>query len=223
MLLPRVAVVEDDILLARAVEVALQDEGYDVRKEVGTLATAELMEGFRPDLAILGVRLPADCDSPTLDQSVRQFGGLPLIWIGAADSLPDRVAVLEAGADDYLGKPFSMAELLLRVRAILRRSGRVPSSTRRVADLVIDDYSHTVTRSGVPLLLTGMEYQLLRTLACRPHSVLSKSQLLSEVWGFAGFDPNVVEVHMSALRRKLEAHGPRVLHTVRGVGYVLRA
>ena len=133
------------------------------------------------------------------------------------------MAGFDAGADDYLVKPFAMAELLARVQALLRRSGRLASAVWQVGELVIDQGAAKVVRAGAPVELTSTEYQLLCVLARHPGQVLSKVQLLTQVWGFDAYDANLVEVHMSALRRKLEAHGPRMVHTVRNMGYVLRA
>lgn len=141
----------------------------------------------------------------------------------AADTVEERLAGFSAGADDYIVKPFSLAELLARVEALLRRSGRLTSAVRQVADVIIDDGARTVVRDGEPMDLTRTEYDLLAVMAKHPGQVLSKVQLLTHVWGFEAYDVNLVEVHVSSLRRKLEAHGPRLIQTVRGVGYVLRA
>jgi two-component system OmpR family response regulator len=154
---------------------------------------------------------------------LRRTSGLPILFLTAADSVDDRLAGFQAGADDYLVKPFSMAELLARVQALLRRSGRLSSASWHVGDLVVDDAARMVVRAGVPLELTRTEYDLLTVLVQQIGTVLSKTQLLTQVWGFDAYDTNLVEVHMSALRRKLEAAGPRLVHTVRGAGYVLRA
>jgi two-component system OmpR family response regulator len=168
------------------------------------------------------VRLPVGPDGYTLARVLRRTGDLPLLFLTAADGLDDRLAGFEAGADDYLVKPFSMAELLARAQALLRRSGRLSSAVTRVGDLVVDHGARTIVRGGESLELTRTEYELLLALAQHPGQVLSKVQLLTQVWGFDAYDTNVVEVHLSALRRKLEAHGPRLVHTVRGIGYVLR-
>ena len=145
-----------------------------------------------------------------------------MLFLTAADAVEDRLRGFEVGGDDYLVKPFAMAELLARIRALLRRTGRETSATRQVRDLMIDEASRTVHRAGVQVDLTGTEFDLLWALARNPGATLSKVQLLSQVWGFDLYEPNLVEVHVSALRRKLEAHGPRVIHTERGRGYVLR-
>ena len=145
-----------------------------------------------------------------------------MIFLSAADTEPDRLAGFDAGADDYLVKPFSMAELLARVRVALRRAGRLHADTWQVGDLVVDEDRRTVERDGQPIELTRTEFDLLVALGRRRGGVASKSQLLASVWGFDEYDPNLVEVYISALRRKLETAGPRIVHTVRGVGYALR-
>ncbi|MGH9269142.1 MAG: response regulator transcription factor [Acidimicrobiales bacterium] len=220
---PRVLVVEDDQPIRSAVEVALRAEGYEVRTEPDGTAINDVAATFRPDLAILDVRLPAGPDGYGLARELRRASTMPLLFLTAADSLSDRLAGFDAGADDYLVKPFSMAELLARTQALLRRAGRLTSAVWPVGDLVVDEGARTVVRAGQPVELTRTEYELLAVLAQHPGQVLTKVQLLTHVWGFEAYDTNLVEAHTSALRRKLEAHGPRLVHTVRGVGYVLRA
>jgi len=216
-------VIEDDTPIRSALDVALRGEDYEVRVAPDGTDLQQIAEQFLPDLVVLDVRLPVGPDGLEMAALLRRRSSLPLLFLTAADSMEERLDGFAAGADDYLLKPFSMAELLARVRALLRRSGRVASSTWQVGDLVVDDGARSVVRGGVPLVLTRTEYDLLAMLARHIGRVLSKSRLLTEVWGFDAFDPNLVEVHRSALRRKLEVHGPRVIHTVRGAGYVLRA
>jgi len=134
----------------------------------------------------------------------------------------DVPAAFDAGGDDYVVKPFIMAELLARMRAVLRRSGREGRRVLEIADLIVDEDAHAAVRAGTTLDLTQREFSLLATLCHHTGVVLSKVQLLTQVWGFEHYDLNVVEVHISALRRKIEEQGPRLIHTVRGVGYVLR-
>jgi len=145
---------------------------------------------------------------------------VPVCILSARDEVSDRVSGLQAGADDYLVKPFALEELLARVRAVLRRTGRLGAAIE-AADVVVDEQAGLATRAGLPLELTPTELRLLAYLVRQRGLVLSKHQLLTQVWGYDAYDPNVVEVHVSALRRKLEAHGPRILHTVRGLGYRL--
>ncbi len=219
---PRVLVVEDDRPIRSSLEVALAREGYEVEACEDAHRISQMAQQFRPDLAILDVHLPGGPDGYTAARVLRSSSDIPILFLTAADGIEDRLAGFEAGGDDYLSKPFSMAELLARTRALLRRAGRLSSATQQIGDLVIDDGARTVVRSGAVLELTRTEYDLLSVLAQHPGQVLSKVQLLTQVWGFDAYDTNLVEVHMSSLRRKLEAHGPRLIQTVRGVGYVLR-
>lgn len=218
----RVLVVEDDTPIRSALEVALQTEGYEVRTLPDGSVIKQVAAEFRPDLALLDVRLPVGPDGYAMARLLREGSDLPVLFLTAADGLDDRLAGFDAGADDYLVKPFSMAELLARVQALLRRSGRLSSAVWQIDDLVVDDAARTVVRGSNRIDLTRTEYGLLSALAQNPGQVLTKVQLLTQVWGFDAYDTNLVEVHMSALRRKLEAHGSRLVHTIRGVGYVLR-
>ena len=219
----RVLVVEDDSAVRDAVEIAFRSEGFDVRGEADGCDIEQVVDAFKPDVAILDVRLPTGPDGYTMVRTLRKLDDLPVVLLTSADSLDDRLNGFRAGADDYLAKPFSMAELLARVQALLRRSGRSSDATFKLGDVVVVDATRTVTRDGVEIELTRTEYELLSVLCRYPGQVLSKQQLLKQVWGgFEGYGENVVEVHLSALRRKLEACGPRLIHTVRSVGYVLR-
>lgn len=218
----RVLLVEDDDALREALVAALVDEGYDVRGEPDGLRVPRLQSTFRPDLAVLDVRLANGPSGLGLARMLRSDLDLPILFLSAADTVDDRLAGFEVGADDYLVKPFSMAELLVRVRALLRRSGALTSDSWSVDGLEVDEGGRDVRYHGTPVELTRTEFDILVALGRRPGRVVGKSQLLSEVWGFAEFDPNLVEVHVSSLRRKLEAAGPRLVQTVRGVGYVLR-
>ena len=220
---PRVLLVEDDTAVREAVAAALAGEGYHVLDLADGVAAPHHVTTFRPDLAILDVRLPAGPSGLGLARLVRQECEAAVLMLTAADAVPDRLAGFEAGADDYVAKPFAMEELLARVRALLRRTGRLASAAWQVGDLVVDEAARSVVRGGQPIDLTHTEFALLLALGRHPGRVLPKTQLLTAVWGLDAYDPNVVEVHISALRRKLEAHGPRLIHTVRGVGYGLHA
>ena len=219
----RVLVVEDDRPIRSSLEVALRGEGYEVVASAGAPKVGDMADTFRPDLALLDVRLGVGPDGYGIARELRARSDLPILFLTAADGIDDRLAGFDAGGDDYLVKPFSMAELLARVRALLKRAGRLSSAATQIGDLVIDDGARTVVRAGQVLELTRTEYELLSVLAQHLGQVLTKTQLLTQVWGFDAFDGNLVEVHLSALRRKLEAHGPRIVQTVRGVGYVLKA
>lgn len=219
---PRVLVVEDDPSIRLPLTVELKNEGYEVDAQADGSLIDDVVRRFRPDLAVLDVRLPVGPDGYTIARLLRANDDVPVLFLTAAHSVNERLAGFDVGADDYMVKPFSMAELLARARAVLRRAGRLTPAVCQVADLVVNDGARTVTRDGIRLELTPTEYDLLSALAHRPGKVVSKTDLLSQVWGFDAYDVNVVEVHMSALRQKLEAHGPRLIHTRRGAGYELR-
>lgn len=217
-------VVEDDDAVREAVAAALRGAGYQVRDERDGLGLDGVVRSFRPDLAVLDVRLPAGPSGLSIARRLRSDADIPTLFLTAADSVEDRLAGFEAGGDDYLAKPFAVAELLARVKALLRRSGALSSASWQVGDLVVDEESRAAVRGDRHLELTRREFDLLVALGAKPGRVLTKIQLLSTVWGFEEYDPNLVEVHISSLRRKLEAEGePRLIQTVRGIGYVLRA
>jgi two-component system OmpR family response regulator len=218
----RVLVVEDDAAIREALVVALGDEGYEVRPAEDGSSALRGAEEFRPDLAIVDIRLPTGPDGLAVARRIREANDLPVLFLTAADGLEDRLAGFAAGADDYIVKPFSMPELLMRIRAILRRTGRLRSGAWQVGDLLVDEAARVVTRNGEVIDLTPTEFEILSTLGRHRGQVLTKVQLLSLVWGYEAYDPNVVEAHVSSLRRKLEVHGPRLIHTVRGAGYGLR-
>lgn len=219
---PRILVVEDDVSIAEAVRVALAEQGYVIEAVADGTAALAAARVFHPDLAVLDVRFPTPPDGLTVGRRLREASDIPILFLTAADAAFDRIAGFESGADDYVVKPFNMAELLARIRALLRRSGRLRSESWTVGDLVVDEDARTVTCAKTPLQLTAMEFEILSALGRYRGKVLSKSQLLTLVWGHDAYDPNLVEVHVSSLRRKIEAHGRRLIHTVRGFGYVLR-
>lgn len=219
---PRLLFIEDDPSLREGVTVALRRAGYEVMAQPDGAGLDEAVPEFHPDLAILDVRLPTGDDGFSLALRLRSMADVPVLFVTAADDLEDRLRGFEVGADDYLVKPFAVAELLARVRAVLRRMGRLTSPTFEVCDLLVDEANRTVRRAGVEIPLTRTEFELLSVLARNAGQVFSKTQLLSLVWGFDGYDRNLVEVHVSALRRKLEQHGGRLIHTERGEGYALR-
>jgi two-component system OmpR family response regulator len=217
-----VLVVEDDAAIRTAVAAALEASDYLVLALSESTAVEAAAEAFRPDLAVLDIGFPRGPDGFAVATTLRAAGDVPVVFLTAADGVDDRLRGFDVGADDYLVKPFVMAELLARIRVILRRAGRLVSQTYEVRDLVVDETTREVRRNNVAVELTKTEFDLLCALAREPGKVLSKPQLLTVVWGFDEFDPNLVEVYVSSLRRKLEAHGPRLLHTERGAGYVIR-
>ena len=218
----RVLVVEDDRALRDAVAAALRHEGYVVRSTSQGSRAAGLIERFRPDVALLDIRLPGGPDGFEIAQLIRSSSDVPIIFVTAVEELDARLSGFEMGGDDYLVKPFAMPELVARVQALLRRAGRATSQTLTVGDLLVDEQARTVMRDGEPIGLTPTEFDLLVAFVRRPGHVLSKERLLALVWDFESYDNNLVEVYVSMLRRKLETHGSRMLHTVRGAGYVLR-
>lgn len=219
----RALIVDDEASVRLATEIALRQEGYDVRCEVDGSTLATVLQEFRPDLAIIDVGLPAGPDGYAITRRLRQQVDCAIVMITSADTVEDRLRGFAAGADDHLGKPFSLAELLARADALMRRTGRWMQQVYKIGDLLVDDTTRTVLRGDGDIGLTRTEYDLLKVFCRHPGLVLTKRQLLVHVWGPDAFEENVVEVHLSALRRKLESRGPRLLHTVRGVGFVLRA
>jgi two-component system, OmpR family, response regulator len=218
----QVLVVEDDDDTREALAIALEGEGYRVHTTSGVHEAGRVVAAVRPDLVVLDVRLGDGTEGFGIARKLRSTMDVPVLFLSGLDTLESRLTGFEVGGDDYLTKPFAMEELLVRVRALLRRAGRRSTAVWEVGDLVVDEAGRRVTRGGEELFLTFTEFELLLRLCRRPGRVVSKRQLLGEVWGADWFSPNVVEVRISDLRRKLEAHGPRLIHTVRGVGYVLR-
>jgi two-component system OmpR family response regulator len=184
------------------------------------------MQTFRPDLLILDVMMPG-MDGFTLLRRLREEQNqVPVLFLTAKDAIEDRVQGLQLGSDDYVTKPFSLAELVARVEAILRRAGSSPARPSRlvVGDLVLDEDAHQVVRAGHEIELTATEFRLLRYLMLNANKVVSKAQILDHVWEYDfGGDANIVETYISYLRKKLDAWGPPLIKTVRGVGYALRA
>lgn len=217
----RVLLIEDDDDIRDAVVAALQAEkmtarglsdGHDLERE---------LEAFRPDVVLLDWMLPGR-DGPALARVTRRHTDAGVLMLTARDEERDRLRGFDSGADDYVVKPFSMAELVARVRALTRRLGRVPTAVE-VGDLVVDEAAGVVVRAGHRIDVTATELRLLGFLAAHKGRTMSTTQILTQVWGYEEYADNLVQVHISALRRKTEAHGPRLIHTARGLGYVLRA
>ena len=219
----RVLLVEDDALTREVLAAALTGNGYQVHTEADGSIVDRVADAFRPDMALIDVHLGDGVDGFTVARRLRQAGDTPVMFLTAAREPEDVAAGFEVGADDYLVKPFTMAELSARMQAVLRRCGRLGGHhLYEVADLVVDVDAYSASRDGHLVDLTQREFAVLVMLVRHHGMVLSKLQLLTEVWGYEHYDLNVVEVHVSGLRRKLEEHGPRLIHTVRGAGYVLR-
>jgi two-component system, OmpR family, response regulator len=222
----RVLVVDDEANIAELISMALRYEGFEVRAaHTGTKAVSAAKE-FRPDAVVLDIMLP-DFDGLEVLRRMRATEpDVPVVFLTARDAVEDRVAGLTAGGDDYVTKPFSLEELVARLRGLLRRSGArqaVASSLLVVGDLELDEDSHEVFRSGEEIMLTATEFELLRFLMRNPRRVLSKAQILDRVWNYDfGGQANVVELYISYLRKKVDAGRAPMIHTMRGAGYVLK-
>jgi len=221
---PRVLVVEDDEEIAQVLQRSLRLDGYEVRLAADGEAALDAAAAYRPDLVILDLGLPR-LDGMEVARRLRAADDVPILMLTARDALEARVEGLDAGADDYLIKPFERQELLARLRALLRRRPPRGSASLVVADLALNPDTHEVHRSERTIELTQREFELLEYLMRNERIVVPRQRLLEEVWGYDPFaTTNTIEVFVSNLRRKLEAGGePRLLHTIRGAGYVLRA
>jgi two-component system response regulator MprA len=221
---PAILVVEDQPALARLLQKVLVEEGFRVTLAFDGPGGRDAAFAEPPDAIILDVGLPG-LDGLAVCRAIRARGlRMPIVMLTARDSVPDRVAGLEAGADDYVLKPFAFEELLARLRVHLQRSG-VAAGPLRVADLVVDIDAHTVTRAGRLLELSAQEFSLLELLVRHVGQVLTRDRILEHVWGYdAEPSSNVVDLYVHYVRRKVD-HGfsAPLIHTVRGVGYVLRA
>jgi DNA-binding response OmpR family regulator len=219
----RVLVVEDDDEIAQVLQRSLRMEGYDVRTAGDGVSALDEAHSFLPDLVILDLGLPR-LDGIDVAKTLRRGDDVPILMLTARDALESRVEGLDAGADDYLVKPFERQELLARLRALLRRRPPRGSAPLTVGDLRLNPDTHEVHRGERSIELTQREFELLEYLMRNERIVISRQRLLDEVWGYDPFSTtNTIEVFVSNLRRKLEADGePRLLHTIRGAGYVLR-
>jgi DNA-binding response OmpR family regulator len=220
---PRVLVVEDDDAIAQVLQRSLRMEGYDVRIAADGVVALDQAHAFLPDLVILDLGLPR-MDGIEVAKRLREADDVPILVLTARDAVESRVEGLDAGADDYLVKPFERQELLARLRALLRRRPPRGQAALTVGDLKLNPDTHEVSRGERQLELTQREFELLEYLMRNERIVISRQRLLDEVWGYDPFSmTNTIEVFVSNLRRKLEAGGePRLLHTIRGAGYVLR-
>jgi two-component system, OmpR family, response regulator len=213
-----VVVIEDEASVRAGVVAGLEGDGLAVWA-FDDFAEVDAIEATMPDLIVLDIGLPGG-DGFELARRIRSRRDVPIVFLTARDAIADRLAGFEVGADDYLVKPFALEELLARVRVVLRRTGS-HAEPLAAGDILVDEQMGLASRRGEPLGLTPTELRLLAFLVRHRGLVLTKPQLLTQVWGYDAYDPNLVEVHVSALRHKLEDHGPRVLETVRGLGYRL--
>ncbi len=218
--------VEDDRKVTRFLKQGLEEEGHAVDVAADGEEGGRLAHVNPYDVIVLDIQLPVKNGLVLAAELRREGSTVPILMLTARDSTEDVVRGLDAGADDYLTKPFAFEELLARVRALGRRGGAaVPAATLRFADVEMDRIAHRATRAGAPLDLTAHEFRLLEHFLLKPDGVVTRTELLEKVWDMS-FDPgtNVVDVHVSNLRRKLEEGGrPRLIQTVRGVGFALRS
>lgn len=218
----RVLVVEDEPLVRSALEKALGDDGWSVWALADGRDIEHAVRQFQPDVALIDVHLPVGPDGYQLALGLRANSDIPVLFLSAADGEKDRLAGFAAGGDDYVTKPFSIIELLARLRALRRRPAIAPAGGRQIGDMRLHEGTRTVSRGEAEIELRETEYALLSAMAQRPGHVFTKTELLTLVWRYPAGNPNLVEVHVSSLRRKLEEHGPRLIHSVYGRGYLLR-
>jgi two-component system OmpR family response regulator len=223
----RLLVVDDEPNILELLSASLRFAGFDVATAADGNEALRVAERFKPDLLLLDVMMPG-IDGFEVVRRMRQEGRqVPVLFLTAKDATEDKITGLTLGGDDYVTKPFSLEEVIARVRAVLRRFGAVapaaPSARLSFADIELDDDSHEVWKSGETVTLSPTEFKLLRYFLQNPGRVLSKAQILDHVWHYDfGGDANVVESYVSYLRRKIDTSEPRLLHTIRSVGYVMR-
>ena len=218
----RVLVVDDEPNIVDVISMALRYEGFEVASAgTGAEALAQV-ERFAPNLMVLDVMLP---DMEGFDVAQKLGERVPIVYLTARDATADKIRGLTTGGDDYVTKPFSLEELVARIRVILRRTGNGPNESRlSFEDVELDEDTREVTRAGEYVDLTATEYRLLHYLMLNPRRVLTRAQILDHVWSYDfGGDARVLETYISYLRKKLDQHGPALIQTVRGVGYALRA
>jgi two-component system OmpR family response regulator len=222
----RVLVVDDEPNIVEVVTMALRFQGFEVETAATGREALSAVSRFKPHLMVLDVMLPDMEGFEVASRLGAQRAGVPIIFLTARDATEDKVRGLTGGGDDYMTKPFSLEELVARIRTILRRTGQASpeSGTLVFEDLELDEESREVSRGGSPIELTATEYRLLRYLMLNPRRVMTRAQLLDHVWNYDfGGDGRVLETYISYLRKKLDAHGPSLIKTVRGVGYALQS
>ena len=221
----RILVVDDEHSIVDAVATALRYEGYEVEEAYNGRDALAAVVRFEPDLVVLDWMLP-DIEGIEVGRRLRDQGfKTAILFLTAKDAIENKVEALRAGGDDYVTKPFSLAEIVARIQAILRRTaGALPGDVIRFADLVLDERRHEVFRGETPIALTATEFSLLRYFMLNPRRVLSKSQILQNVWRYDfGGNSNVVETYVSYLRKKLDKTGPPLIRTIRQAGYMLES
>jgi two-component system, OmpR family, response regulator len=222
----RVLVVDDEATLTELLSMALRYEGWDVQTAGDGLSAVRLTRAFRPDAVVLDMMLPDMNGLEVLRKLRAEIPEVPVLFLTAKDAVEDRIAGLTAGGDDYVTKPFSLEEVVARLRGLMRRTtavARSDSTLLVVGDLTLDEDSREVRRGGELINLTATEYELLRYLMRNPRRVLSKVQILDRVWNYDfGGQANVVELYISYLRKKIDAGRAPMIHTMRGAGYVLK-
>ncbi|WP_338671653.1 response regulator transcription factor [Streptomyces sp. SCSIO 30461] len=222
----RVLVVDDETSLTELLSMALRYEGWEVCSAGDGASAMTTARSFRPDAVVLDMMLPDMDGLAVLGKLRRELPEVPVLFLTAKDAVEDRIAGLTAGGDDYVTKPFSLEEVVARLRGLIRRSGAATARSESmlvVGDLVLDEDSHEVTRDGVGIHLTATEFELLRYLMRNPRRVLSKAQILDRVWSYDfGGQANVVELYISYLRRKIDAGRTPMIHTRRGAGYLIK-
>lgn len=224
----RALVVDDEQSITQLVAMALRYEGWDVETAATGQEALEKIRTDAPDVAVFDIMLP-DFDGMQLLSRVRAAGEMfPVLFLTALDSVEDRVNGLTAGGDDYVVKPFSLEELIARMRGLVRRSqlslSEQPDPVLRIGDLTLNEDSYEVERAGVPIMVTNTEFELLRYMMRNPNRVLSKAQILDRVWAYDfNGKSTVVELYVSYLRKKIDTGAEPMLHTVRGAGYMLKS
>lgn len=222
----RVLVVDDEASITELLSMALRYEGWQIRSAGDGTGAMQTARAFRPDAVVLDMMLPDMDGLSVLGRLRRELPDVPVLFLTAKDAVEDRIAGLTAGGDDYVTKPFSLEEVVARLRGLIRRAGaadRRSDSTLVVGDLTLDEDSHEVTRAGTGIHLTATEFELLRFLMRNPRRVLSKAQILDRVWSYDfGGQANVVELYISYLRRKIDAGREPMIHTRRGAGYLIK-
>lgn len=221
-------VVDDEASLSELLSMALRYEGWEVQTASNGLEALTVARKFKPDVMVLDIMMP-ELDGMSVLRRLREEGSeVPVLFLSAKDALDDRIAGLTAGGDDYVTKPFSLEEVVARLRALVRRSAVVNANVVepviRVGDLMLNEESYEVSRADEPIELTSTEFELLRYLMRNPHRVVSKSQILDRVWNYDfGGKATVVELYISYLRKKIDNGRTPMIHTVRGAGYMIKA